>query len=309
MGVNYANVNPQSSMSLDLFSGPDISLVNNVVSDLQAGQPVTPEALNKSTRILEAQRGHVLHGGEYSEIIETIYALSDNPEMQAQVMGNLISPQNMDLVKKLLGLPENPLAHALGTSGTATLVDAAAGSSSHERNIFLIQSAQEHLGRLPQTYQDAGVLEKKVTEAASGEDISGWLAANLLQELQMENLATAESMLGSLSEGMIVDLAGQVAVAGGESIRPALNELMESSNPNTSRFAYSTLVQLGKLGISQEGTIALDDTRGDLQSHKDIDLSALESLLMAPQNTPATLSIQLSGVPNLHTQLISLLIR
>lgn len=309
MGVNYANVNPQASMSLDLFSGPEISLVNSVVSDLQAGRPVAHEAVGRSTRILVAQRGHVLHGEEYSEVIETMYALSDGPEMQAQVMGNLISPQNMDLVQRLLGLPENPLAQALGPSGIATLADAARGSSSHERNIFLIQSAQEHLGRLPSTRQDEGVLDKKAMESASGADISGWQAANLLQELQGGNVAAIESMLDSLPDGVIADFAGRIALAGGESIRPVLNELMESPNAAASRFAYSTLVQLGKLGISQDATLALDEAQGESQGHKDIDLSALEGLLMAPQNTPATLSIQLSGVPNLHTQLISLLIR
>jgi hypothetical protein len=303
MGVNYSNVNPQASMGLDIFSQTDINMVDGVISHLKAGEPVKQSDLDQSTHILEGRRAHPLYGGNCDELISALYALSSDPGNQAHVVGNLISPDNVDLVRNLFSIPNNPLAEALGPQAVNSIVQAANATTEQARTMQLFQAVQAHhrAGRVPEKFEDESHLEQKTME-----DVTGWLSDNLAEAIQRGDARAIEGSLNSVPETSLSELSNRIAQMG-EPARAMMTELINSSDARTSQFAFTTLLQMGNANLSTEThtTSYWEEQSGS----NPIDMSSLESLLMAPESTPATLAKQFSGVPGLQPYLVKLMIR
>jgi hypothetical protein len=302
MGVNYSNVNPQASMGADIFSQSDINMVDSVISDLKAGNPVNQSDLDNCTRILENKREHPVHGENCDELISALYALNSDPDNQAHVIGNLIAPRNADLVQSLLNIPDNPLVKALGSQGTNSLIQAAGANTPQDSTVQLIQAARAHMvGIVPATYEDESHLEQQTME-----DATGWLSDNLAKAIQQGDIQAVELSLNSVPNTSLPELSNRIAQMG-EPARAVLSELANSSDTRINRFAFSTLLQIGNANLPLETSSTSDWGQGN--GSGTVDMSSLESLLMAPENTPATLARQFAGVPGLHTHLVKLMIR
>lgn len=303
-GINYSGIDTHSGLGLD---NPSTSLISDVFDNLQARQSVSYADLGESTEILQSRLGNPAYSEKARIILQAFYDLTTDPGGQAHVLGPLLVPENLDIVRNLLALPDNPLASRLGPQGVDTLIQTAGSSNPLARLTKLFQFAQSNLrvAQAPAQYSNDTDLENRTQN--TGEDIGGWLNANLARAIASGNVQTCEQALAAIPDASLPYAARSAANLGGNA-RNILNQLLQSPNPRASQFAFSALEHIGASSIvdgeTQTGSASL------AQDHPtSINTSALERLIMSPDSTPASLARRFAGVAGVNAHVLEIIVR
>ena len=293
-----------------LWSGAEIAQIDQSFSQLRRGEQVDYAELDQVTQLVQRGLHHPTYAMNSQELIEGIYHLSPTAEGQAHVVGNLLNPGNVGLLRDLLTTPEdtNHLAERLGPQGIQRLLDIATTSNPIARITSLFGWARHAVS--PKSYLGTGESEGQVQPS----DLYG-VDTEFATAILENDIRTVEAKIAQTED--LTALARETVGLLGEQARPVLQQLAMGPDAQSREFAFRGLQFLTELNLYQEQPAPAENTVTDFDVQPGggqsvgavIDATALESLLSAPDSLPASLAARFGCSPAVQACLFELIVR